>query len=129
MRRQHPRVLSNIGQLFAVLTMGLMGVACRSTTAPAAVSADTWAVVDGSEITRNEVEKAFRRADGAQTMSEEEALTAKLNLLEDLIMQEILIAKAGALKVEVPESELDTAYNDAKRNIPDEAFQQELTRR
>ena len=26
-------------------------------------------------------------------------------------------------------SELDAAYNEAKKNIPDEAFQQELTRR
>jgi peptidyl-prolyl cis-trans isomerase SurA len=130
MHRQHPLVHSNIVHLFAVLTVGLLGVACRSTTAPAAVSADTWAVVNGSEIMRDEVEKAFRRLDAAQTpLSEEEALNAKLNLLEDFIVQEILIARAAALKLEVPESELDTAYNEAKKNIPDDAFQQELTRR
>jgi peptidyl-prolyl cis-trans isomerase SurA len=106
--------------------------ACRSTPppAPAAVSADTWAVVDGHEITRNDVERAFRRlGNGSPPPSDEEALTAKLGLLDDLIVQEILLAKARTLKIEVPESEIDTAYAEAKKNITDDAFQQELTRR
>jgi hypothetical protein len=106
--------------------------ACRSTPAtPAAtISADTWAVVDGKEITREAVEKAYRRArDGSQTLSPEETLTAKLSLLNDLILQEILLAKAVALKLEVAPNELDTAYAEARKNIADDAFQQELTRR
>jgi peptidyl-prolyl cis-trans isomerase SurA len=40
-----------------------------------------------------------------------------------------LIAKANAAKVTVADSELDKAYNDAKKNIPDAEFQQELTKR
>jgi peptidyl-prolyl cis-trans isomerase SurA len=67
--------------------------------------------------------------DSSQRLSTEEELTAKLNLLNDLIVQDILIAKANTLKITVPDSDLDTAFNDAKKNIPDEAFQQELTRR
>ena len=131
MRRHLPLSFTLVFRLSAGLILGFLAAACRSTTAPApAVSADTWAVVDGSEITRDEVEKAFKRVnDGSQPLSEEETLNAKLNLLEDLIVQEILIARAAPLKVEVPESELDTAYNEAKKNIPDDAFQQELTRR
>jgi peptidyl-prolyl cis-trans isomerase SurA len=86
--------------------------------------------VDGREITREDVEKAYRRAGPtAQTLSEEETLTAKLSLLDDLIVQDILLNKALTLKIEVPDSELDAAYAEAKKNIPDEAFQQELTRR
>jgi peptidyl-prolyl cis-trans isomerase SurA len=114
---------------FAVTSVA---AACKSTatTAPAAVSADTWAVVDGRNISRQDVEKAYRRAqDTAQPLSDEEALTAKLNLLNDLITQDILLAKATQLKVDVATSDLDAAYADAKKNIPDEAFQQELTRR
>src|SRR5689334_18917706 len=58
-------------------------------------TADTWAVVDGHEITRADVEKAYRRThDVSQTLSAEETETAKLNLLNDLILQEILLAKA-----------------------------------
>ena len=107
--------------------------ACRSNQsgAPAAaVSPDAWASVDGRPITRDEVDKAYRRTrDVSQTLSEEETITAKLSLLNDMIVQEILIARAGPLKVEVPQSELDTAYDNAKKNLADEAYQQELTRR
>ena len=106
---------------------------CRSTppTPPAAaVSADTWAVVDGREIRREDVEKTYRRTrDAAQTLSDDEALTAKLNILNDLINQDILLAKAGQLKLDVVQGDLDTAFANAKKNLPDQAFQQELTRR
>jgi peptidyl-prolyl cis-trans isomerase SurA len=108
--------------------------ACRTTpgtasTASKPVSGDAWAVVNGQEITRDAVEKAYRRAAAAQAASDEEATTAKLNVLNELIVQELLLAKAKELKIELPESELDTAYLDAKKNITDDAFQQELKSR
>ena len=109
-----------------------VAAACRATPAPPAttISADTWAVVDGRAISRDDVDKAYRRTeDTSRTLSEEEALTAKLTLLNDLIVQNILLAKARELKVEVTEGELDTAYGEARKNTPDQAFQQELTRR
>jgi peptidyl-prolyl cis-trans isomerase SurA len=62
-------------------------------------------------------------------LSDDEALTAKLNLLNDLIVQDMLLAKAGQLKLDVAPSDVDTAFANAKKNIPDGAFQQELTRR
>ena len=87
-------------------------------------------MVDGRDITRDHVDKAYRRArDSSQTLSSEEEMTAKLGLLNDSIVQEILMAKAATLKLEVPESELETAYGNAKKNITDEAFQQEVSRR
>jgi peptidyl-prolyl cis-trans isomerase SurA len=107
--------------------------ACRSgsSPAPAAVSADTWAVVDGRPITRDRVEKEFRRVrQGTQPMTDPEATLAKLSVLEDLIVEEILFAKAGPLKIEVSQSELDAAYAEAQKTIPSqEAFQEELKRR
>jgi peptidyl-prolyl cis-trans isomerase SurA len=117
-----------------VLVAALAGAACRSTSAPAAaptpaVTADTYAVVDAKQITRTDVERAFRRLNAAQPLSDEEALTAKLGLLDDLILEEILVGKAQQLKLQVPDSELDTAYNDAKKNISDAEFQQQLTQR
>jgi parvulin-like peptidyl-prolyl isomerase len=106
-------------------------VACRSTaTSSTPVSADTWAVVDGHSISRQDVDKAYRRAqDPSQTLSDEEVLAAKLNLLNDLVLQQILIGKAAQLKLDVVAGEIDTAYADTKKNIPDDAFQRELTRR
>ena len=62
-------------------------------------------------------------------MSDEEALTAKLGVLDNLITEEIVLTKAPALKLEVASTELDSAYAEAKKNITDAAFQQELTRR
>jgi peptidyl-prolyl cis-trans isomerase SurA len=122
----------------AVLASVLLGAgvvaACRSTpappAAPAAIAADTWATVAGRDIKRDEVEKAFRRiADANQPLSDEEALTAKLGILDDMIVETILVSRADQLKVTVPESDVDAALADAKKNIPDADFQQELTKR
>jgi peptidyl-prolyl cis-trans isomerase SurA len=119
--------------LLLALAAAPAAVGCRSTPpAPAAkpVSADTWAVVNGRDITRDDVEKAYRRTrDVTQTVSEEEALTAKLSLLGDLILQDLLLAKARDLKIALSDTEIDNAYAQAKKNIPDDAFEQELKRR
>ena len=118
-----------IALLFTILV-----AACRPTSAPAAAkptpTANAWAVVNGTEISKDEVDKAYRRAapDGAQP-SDEEIYTAKLNLLNDLIVQELLIEKAKALKIELPETELDNAYNEAKKNIPPASYEEELKKR
>ena len=86
--------------------------------------------MNGRAITRDDVDKAYRRADqNAQPLGEEEAFAAKLALLDDLVVQELLLAKARDLKIDVPESELDTAFAEARKNIPEEAFQQELAKR
>lgn len=114
-----------------VLAAATLAAACRSTPAPPApVSADTWAVVDGRAITQEVVDKAFRRAlNGTQPPSDEESLAAKLRILDDLIVEDILLARARADKVEVAETEVDSAFGEARKNIPEEAFQQELTKR
>lgn len=121
---------SHVALPFA-LVLAVLGAACRSTPAATTqVSADGWAVVDGREIRRDDVEKAYRRtAQVSPPPSEDEALAAKLSLLNDLIVQDILFAKARELKIELTDTELDAAYADGRKNIPEEAFQQELTRR
>lgn len=117
-----------------VLSFAALVAACgptsMSSSSPPAPSATAWAVVNGREISRDDVEKAYRRAAPEnQTPSEEEAYTAKLNLLNELIVQELLLAKARELKIELPESELDNAYNEAKKNIPPAAYDEELKKR
>jgi peptidyl-prolyl cis-trans isomerase SurA len=117
--------------LLALVLASLGSGACRSRPAAStSVSADTWAVVDGREIKREEVEKAYRRtAQASPAQADEEALAAKLSLLNDLIVQDILLAKARALKIELPDTELDAAYAENRKDIPEERFQQELSRR
>ncbi len=119
------------GVLVTLVLASLAG-ACRSTGPAAAppASADAWAVVDGREIKRDEVEKAYRRsAPTDQTPSEEETLAAKLTLLNELIIQDVLLAKAKELKIELPDTELDAAYAEGRKDIPEEQFTQELNRR
>jgi len=127
------RVRRRVAAMLISVAVVHLTAACRSTRvvqAPATVSADTFAVVDGRPITRDDVEKAYRRTrDTSQPLSDDETLTAKLALLNDLIVQDLLIAKARELKIELPDTELDAAYNDAKKNLDDQAFQQELGRR
>jgi peptidyl-prolyl cis-trans isomerase SurA len=123
---QPPRTA--VALMMAVL---VLASACRSTTPPAPpVTADTWATVDGRNITREDVEKSFRRTTNpGEALPEEEATVAKLAILDELITEEILISKAAGLKIEVNESEVDKAYAEAKQNITDEAYQKELSTR
>ncbi len=122
---------STLAAPVAGLALALTVAGCsKEAKAPATASADTWATVDGRSITRDEVEKAFRRTqDGAAKLSPEEAMTMKLSILNEMILQDILLAKAKALKIEVPESELDAAYADRKKNMTDAVYEEELKKR
>lgn len=117
-----------------VLAFAAVAGACQSQPAappPAPpVGPDVWATVDGRDIRQEEIEKAFRRSvQPGQPLSDEEALTAKLNLLEQAIAEDIMLAKARELNIQLPDTEVDTAYNEGKKNIPDDAFNKELTAR
>ena len=126
-------LLIRVFSVAAALACVLLVAACRSTPAPAAtpvITADTLATVDGKAIMRDEVEKGYRRTGNpAQTLSDEEATAAKLGILDELIMEEILITKANGLQITVADSDVDAAYAEAKKGISDEAFQKELTTR
>ncbi len=117
--------------LFLTLMLAAVAVACESgPPSQPAPSANAWAVVDGREITRDDVEKAYRRSNQAsQSLSEEEVLGVKLSILDELIVQDLVLAKARELKIDVPESDLDAAYLEARRNISDEEFKRELASR
>ena len=119
----HKGLLASLSVVALVCATG-----CDNTPKP--VSADTWATVDGRTIVRDDVEKTFRRTqDAAATLSAEEAMTVKLSILNEMILQDILMAKARALKVEVPDSEVDAAFAEGKKNLTDAAFEEELKKR
>ncbi len=126
--KPNPTLLRRL--LLVALALGAAGAACSSKPASPPVPADAWAVVNGHVITRDAVEKAFRISPPATApASEEEETTAKLALLDELITEQLLVAKAGALQIQLPDTELDAAYVEARKNIPDETYQQELARR
>ncbi len=118
--------------LIVTLALGGLAGACRSTTpaTPAASSPDTWASVNGREIKREDVEKTYRRtAQDQAPPSAEEVTTAKLGILNEMIVQELLLDKARALKIELPDTEIDKAFNEGKSNITPEQFEKSLAAR
>ena len=114
-----------------MLALSLAAGACSNKDGkPQAASNDTWATVDGRSIKGDDIEKTFRRTqDPGATLSPEEAMTLKLSILNETILQDILVAKAQALKLEVTDAELDAAFNERKKGMPDATFEEELKKR
>src|SRR5262245_17082238 len=86
----------------------------QSSNAPASAASappDVWAVVDGRQIKKDDVDKAYKRAmSSADKPSDDEALLGKLSLLNEMIVQDILVARAAAMKVTVTDTEVDNAF-------------------
>jgi peptidyl-prolyl cis-trans isomerase SurA len=113
-----------------VAGLALTAAACGRSGTSATSSPDVWATVDGRELRKDDVEKIYRRvAQTSPAPSEEEALTAKLSLLNELIVQDILVARATDLKIAVTDAELDAAFAERKKNMAEDAFQKELAAR
>jgi len=130
LRLLHRRAHVRLGLAAALCLVAGCGASTPASPPPPAVTADTWAVVDGRTITRTAVEQAYQRVrDLSQALSEEELLAAKLTTLNDLIIQDLLLAKARAEKVEPSAADVDAAFAEARKGVTDEALQQELTRR
>jgi peptidyl-prolyl cis-trans isomerase SurA len=92
------------------------------------ITAETAAMVNGKEIKISDVEKRFRNQtkQSNQSPSPEEALTLKLQILEQLIKDEILMQRASKDKLEATEAEISTKFTDFKKNFTEEKFQQLL---
>jgi|SRR5579862_525999 len=112
------------------LCSGLTACGSKSgSTLSAAVSPDVWATVDGREIRRDAVDKAYRRSSQAPAASDDEALTTKLAVLNELVAQDLLLAEAKRLNLQPSQTEVDAAFNDRKKNFPEDVFQRELAAR
>ena len=116
----------------AVLPLGalLLGVmaGCKQQGAPAA---DVWAVVNGKEIKRDEVDKYYRtrvNPEGPEP-SQEEALLLKLNVLAELINNEILSERAKKLNAEASDGEVEDKFTEMKSPYTEEEFQRQLKER
>lgn len=101
---------------------------CKSNVAPAA---DVWAVVNGKEIKRDEVEKYYRTriSPEGQEPSTEEALSLKLNVIDELINNEILLERAKKLNLEASDGEVEDKFTEFKSPYTEEEFQRQLKER
>jgi len=91
-------------------------------------SPDVWAVVNGVEIKRDEVEKYYhsRFNPEAQETSPEEVLSGKLNVVEQLINNEILLERAKKQNLEASDGEVEDKFTELKSPFTEEEFQKKL---
>src|SRR5262249_31764349 len=92
---------------------------------------DVWAVVNGTEIKRDDIEKYYRsqvNPDG-QEPSQEEALSLKLNVTDQLINNEILLERAKKLNLEASDGEVEDKFTELKSPFTEEEFQRQLKAR
>ncbi len=94
-------------------------------------SADVWAVVNGTEIKRDEVDKYYHAqvpAEG-QKPTQEDTLSQKLNVVEQLINNEILLERAKKLNLEASDGEVEDKFTEIKSPFTEEEFQRQLKAR
>ena len=86
------------------------------------------AKVDGEPIFRDQVERVYRSRQGAgsDTNSREEAWSFKLNLLDELINNQILVDHASHAGITVSEAEVDNKVAELQSPYSAEEFQKRL---
>jgi peptidyl-prolyl cis-trans isomerase SurA len=94
-------------------------------------SGAVWAQIDGHPIFSSQVEKIYRSrvASTGEAGDPEEALSYKLNILNELINNQILMAHAAQSGITVSESEVDTKMGQLKSPYSQEQFEQKLKER
>jgi peptidyl-prolyl cis-trans isomerase SurA len=99
--------------------------ACRQQIAP---GPDVWAIVDGKQVMRQDVEKVFRSRVNAEAPapSQEEALSLKLGILDQLIDSEILLERADKMNLVASDAEVDEKFTESKSPYTEEEFQKKL---
>jgi peptidyl-prolyl cis-trans isomerase SurA len=96
---------------------------------PANPDRQIWAEVDGKPIFRDEVERYYRSrltSTSPQTGKDEQALSLKLNILNELINNQILLAHASRAGVNMSAAEVDKKLADLRSPYSDEEFQKKL---
>ena len=98
---------------------------CRRQSAPAP---DVWAVVNGQEIHRAEVQKYYdsRLNPQAQTPSQDEALSLTLNIVDELINNDIMLQRARKLGLEANDGEVEDKFTEFKTPYTEEELQRQL---
>ena len=111
--------------LAAALTMAY---GCQKPSQPAE---GVWAVVDGKDITRTEVDKFYRTQlnPDAPEPSQDEALSLKLNILDELVNNQILLEKAKKLGLEAADGEVEDKFTEFKVLYTEDEFQRQLKSR
>jgi peptidyl-prolyl cis-trans isomerase SurA len=101
---------------------------CQKASKPAE---GVWGVVNGKDITRTEVDKFYRTQlnPDAPEPSQDEALSLKLNILDELINNQILLERAKKLGLEASDGEVEDKFTEFKSPYTEDEFQRQLKAR
>jgi len=122
------RTLATVWTPVLLVAALLAAPACKK---PAPPGPDVWAVVNGKEIKREEVEKYFRTRTNpeGQQPSHEESLSLMLSILDELINNEILLDRARKMGLEASDGEVEDKFTELKSPFTEEEFQRQLKER
>ncbi len=101
---------------------------CQKQSQP---SEGVWAVVNGKEVTRAEVDKYYRSQlnPDAPEPSQDETLSLKLNILDELVNNQILLQRAKKLGLEAADGEVEDKFTEFKSPYTEDEFQRQLKSR
>lgn len=125
--RQPHRVTGFRAVAIAALAITFFGQGCQRPPAP---NSEVWALVNGRPILRQQVERYYRSQFNQPTQpSPEEALLLKLNILDELVDNELMLEQAQKLGLEATNSELEQKFAQLKAPYTDKDFQSQLAQR
>jgi len=112
--------------LLAAAAIVLCG--CQKQAQPAE---GVWAVVNGVNITRTEVDKFYRTQlnPDSPEPSQDEALSLQLNILDELINNQILLQRAKKTGLEAADGEVEDKFTESKSPYTEDEFQRQLKTR
>jgi peptidyl-prolyl cis-trans isomerase SurA len=120
-------VLKRIVLSAAALGMVCLAAGCQRNSRP---GPDVWAMVNGHPILAQQVERYYRsQYEKPRGPSPQEAQFLKLNILDELINNELLLEQAQKLGLEASDSELEQKFAELKTPYSDQQFQKELDQR
>jgi peptidyl-prolyl cis-trans isomerase SurA len=124
-KRNRSYSLMNTAALALMAGLALLP-ACR--THKSAPGQEVWAEVDGQPIYREQVERLYRgrTAQGTDAATAEEAASFKLNVLNELINNQILVMHASHSRITASEAEIDAKVGELKSPYTPEEFQKKL---
>jgi peptidyl-prolyl cis-trans isomerase SurA len=125
---KNPRCFSCYRKLafWALLMGGALLPACG--VRQPAPSQEVWAQVNDQPIYREQVERLYRSrtAQGNEAATPEEAMSFKLNILNELINNQILVLHASRSRITASETEIDARIGELKSPYTPEEFQKKL---
>jgi len=119
----HRRLLATLAA--AGLWAAILSAGCGRRATPGEA---VWALVDDQPIYREQVERVYRSrtTQGNEAASPEEAASFKLNILNELINNQILVMHASHSRITASEAEIDNKLAELKSPYSKEEFQKKL---